>query len=122
MARFEARSRPIRVLSTVAPKSGTSGRFKDWSDIIGVMGQLSVTDSFMLPPADSEHTMRGISENFRLKALACERISRGTTDRAIREAWVEIAIEWHALAHQTAQKPRSVRNFLRGKLPAVLTS
>jgi hypothetical protein len=46
--------------------------------------------------------MINLAENYRLKALACERFSRDASDSATRTAWMEIAIEWHALAHRTA--------------------
>ena len=42
--------------------------------------------------------MTNPSEKYRLKAFACEKLAREATDDAIRIAWVEIAIEWHALA------------------------
>jgi hypothetical protein len=40
-------------------------------------------------------------QKYRLKALACERLAREATDSAIKVAWAEIAIEWHALANRT---------------------
>ena len=46
--------------------------------------------------------MINVPEKYRHKALACEGFARNATDRAIRDAWAEIAIEWHALAHRTA--------------------
>jgi hypothetical protein len=46
--------------------------------------------------------MTDIPEKYRNKALAGEACARGATNSAIREAWTEIAIEWHALAHRTA--------------------
>jgi hypothetical protein len=45
-----------------------------------------------------------IAQRYRLKALASEQFSRDATDRAIRAAWVEIAIEWHALSNRAAQE------------------
>ncbi len=44
-----------------------------------------------------------ISEKYRLKALACEKLGREATDPAIKLAWAEIAIEWHALANRIDQ-------------------
>jgi hypothetical protein len=49
-------------------------------------------------------TMINVLEKYRHKALACEGFARNATDPATREAWAEIAIEWHALAHRTAQE------------------
>jgi hypothetical protein len=47
--------------------------------------------------------MIDLSEKYRLKAVACEKISREATDPKIKLAWAEIAIEWHALAFRIAQ-------------------
>ena len=44
------------------------------------------------------------SERYRLKALACEKFSLDATDRAIKTAWTEIAIEWHTLSNRAAQQ------------------
>jgi hypothetical protein len=41
-------------------------------------------------------------DKYRNKALASEACARDATNPAIRDAWIEIAIEWHALAHRTA--------------------
>lgn len=48
--------------------------------------------------------MNNSSETYRLKALACERFSRDATDPAVKAAWTEVAIEWHALSNRTAQE------------------
>ncbi|WP_271606065.1 hypothetical protein [Bradyrhizobium sp. CCBAU 11434] len=48
--------------------------------------------------------MQEASERYRLKAQACERLSREANDQAIKNAWAEIAIEWHALANRVAQE------------------
>jgi hypothetical protein len=45
-----------------------------------------------------------ISEKYRAKALACEKLGRDATDFETRCAWAEIAIEWHALANRMAQE------------------
>ncbi len=45
-----------------------------------------------------------LSERYRLKALASERFSNDASDPAIRAAWMEIAIEWHALSNRVAQE------------------
>jgi hypothetical protein len=51
--------------------------------------------------------MTNIPERYRRKALACEGFARNATDHATRDAWVEIAIEWHALAYRASDEPRS---------------
>ncbi len=43
-----------------------------------------------------------LSERFRSVALACEKKAKSTPDVATKEAWVEMAIEWHSLAAKTA--------------------
>jgi hypothetical protein len=43
-----------------------------------------------------------LSEQYRAKALVAEEAAKTATDRAIKAAWTEIAIEWHALATKTA--------------------
>jgi hypothetical protein len=48
--------------------------------------------------------MISISERFRFRALASEVFARDATDSAIKDAWTEIAIEWHALANRVAQE------------------
>jgi hypothetical protein len=45
-----------------------------------------------------------VSERYRLKALAREQSSLDTTDRAIKSAWTEIAIEWHTLSNRTLRE------------------
>jgi hypothetical protein len=45
-----------------------------------------------------------LSEKYRLKALASEQLSRDAPNPAIKAAWAEIAIEWHALANRIAQE------------------
>lgn len=52
--------------------------------------------------------MTNIPEKYRHKALACEGFARNATDPATRDAWVEIAIEWHALAHRASDESQSV--------------
>jgi hypothetical protein len=46
--------------------------------------------------------MINLSEQYRVKALACEKLGRDATDADTRSAWAEIAIEWHALASRMA--------------------
>jgi len=48
--------------------------------------------------------MINVSERYRVKALASEVFARDATDPAIRDAWTEIAIEWHALANRVSQE------------------
>jgi hypothetical protein len=45
-----------------------------------------------------------ISEKFRSKALACEKLAREVPNYDFKCAWQEIAIEWHALACRRAQE------------------
>jgi hypothetical protein len=45
-----------------------------------------------------------ISEKYRQKALACEKLCRDVPNEDFKEAWAEIAIEWHALAARRAQE------------------
>jgi hypothetical protein len=45
-----------------------------------------------------------ISEKYRRKALECERLARDVPNRDFKEAWEEIAIEWHALAFRRAEE------------------
>ena len=44
------------------------------------------------------------SERYRLKALVREKCSEDAIDPPLKDAWAEIAIEWHALANRTAQE------------------
>jgi len=45
-----------------------------------------------------------ISEKYRLRALACEKLGREVPNSDVKSAWAEIAIEWHALAAQRARE------------------
>jgi hypothetical protein len=45
-----------------------------------------------------------ISERYRTKALACEKLGREVPNNDFKLAWQEIAIEWHALAARRAQE------------------
>ena len=47
--------------------------------------------------------MTNLSEKYRLKAVVCENLGLAAPDPAIKLAWAEIAIEWHALAFRIAQ-------------------
>jgi hypothetical protein len=51
-----------------------------------------------------ETTIMKISEKYRLKALACEKLGRNVPNKDVKDAWAEIAIEWHALAARRAQE------------------
>jgi hypothetical protein len=42
--------------------------------------------------------MTNSADKYRHKAFACEKLGREAGDAETRAAWVEIAIEWHALA------------------------
>ena len=45
-----------------------------------------------------------ISEKYRLRALACEKLGRDVPNSDFKNAWAEIAIEWHALAARRAEE------------------
>jgi hypothetical protein len=45
-----------------------------------------------------------ISEEYRTKALACEKLGREVPNSDFKCAWAEIAIEWHALADCRARE------------------
>jgi hypothetical protein len=47
--------------------------------------------------------MTNLSERYRLKALASEKLGFEATDPAIKFAWADIAIAWHALANAVAR-------------------
>ena len=53
--------------------------------------------------------MINIAEKYRLKALASEQCANTATDAETRDAWVEIAIEWHALAARVANEVLNAR-------------
>jgi hypothetical protein len=55
-----------------------------------------------------------ISEGYRAKALASEASARAAIDSTIRDAWTDIAIEWHALANRAAGE------FLKSAQPVSL--
>jgi hypothetical protein len=43
-------------------------------------------------------------DQFRLRALHCERRAEAATCEAKTLEWTEIAIEWHALAHRIGKQ------------------
>jgi hypothetical protein len=45
-----------------------------------------------------------ISEKYRSKALACEKLAQEEPNYDLKCAWQELAIEWHTLANRTAQE------------------
>jgi hypothetical protein len=45
-----------------------------------------------------------ISEKYRSKALACEKLALEVPNYDFKCAWEEIAVEWHALAARRAQE------------------
>jgi hypothetical protein len=47
--------------------------------------------------------MAKLSEKYRIKAMLCEKLALAATDSAVKTAWTEIAIEWHALASRVAK-------------------
>jgi hypothetical protein len=53
-------------------------------------------------PSEASSGATSASEKLRLKAVVCEKLAAVAGDPAIRLAWSEIAIEWHALAFQAA--------------------
>jgi hypothetical protein len=48
--------------------------------------------------------MMKVSEKYRSKALACEKLARELPNNDFKSAWTEIAIEWHTLANRRAQE------------------
>jgi hypothetical protein len=99
-------------MSNIDHKSGTHHDWTYWSSITATFGQLSVTGGVVLPPLLWGPTMR-ISEKYRQKALACEKLARDVPNKDFKEAWAEIAIEWHALATRMArdfEKDRELEN------------
>jgi hypothetical protein len=55
-----------------------------------------------------------VSEKYRAKALACEKLGRDAKDDVIKCAWAEIAIEWHCLANRTAKEVGQDRELEHG--------
>jgi hypothetical protein len=99
-------------MSNIDQKSGTHHDWTYWSSITATFGQLSVTGGVVLPPLLWGPTMR-ISEKYRQKALACEKLARDVPNKDFKEAWAEIAIEWLALATRMArdfEKDRELEN------------
>ncbi len=45
-----------------------------------------------------------VATKYRIKALACERLSKQATEPDLKTAWAEIAIEWHTLSNRVAQQ------------------
>jgi hypothetical protein len=56
------------------------------------------------------HPMISLSDRYRFKALASERSAKDATDPALKLAWAEIAIEWHALANRVSQMSNDGEN------------
>jgi hypothetical protein len=46
--------------------------------------------------------MPKLSEKYRLRALAAEERAKTASDEATKTDWIDIAIEWHAVAARTA--------------------
>jgi hypothetical protein len=57
----------------------------------------------MLPPLVGQQLMK-LTEKYRAKALACEKLAQEPSNYDLRSAWAEIAIEWHALAFRRYQE------------------
>jgi hypothetical protein len=55
-----------------------------------------------------------ISEKYRAKALACEKLGRDANNDDVKCAWAEIAIEWHCLANRTAEEAGQDRELELG--------
>lgn len=51
--------------------------------------------------------MIDIASKYRLKALACEKNAKDTTEPALKQGWGEIAIEWHALSNRVLAYSRN---------------
>jgi hypothetical protein len=47
--------------------------------------------------------MINLSVIYRLKALACEKLGQEVPNKDFKQAWQDIAIEWHTLASRAAQ-------------------
>ena len=43
------------------------------------------------------------AEDYRAKAITCERNAKEATDRTIKQQWEELAIQWHYMANQAAR-------------------
>ena len=89
-------------MSNIAPKSGTNHNSKYWSNIAAPFGQLSVTESVVLPPNSGATQCTKIGA-ISSKGAGLRTLSRESSDQATKAAWAEIAIEWHALANRIAQ-------------------
>jgi hypothetical protein len=89
-------------VSNIAHKSGTHHNRKYCFSITATFGQLPVTESVVLSPVGMP--IMKISEKYRLRALACEKLGRDVPNSDFKNAWAEIAIEWHALAARRAQE------------------
>jgi hypothetical protein len=90
-------------------KSGTEHCFSGCLRITGIMRQLTVTESLMLPPMlegfmEKVFVSGKVSHKYRLKALVCEKLARDTSSSELKAGWSEMAIEWHALASRIAQE------------------
>jgi hypothetical protein len=83
---------PYGDVSNIAHKTGTHHNLKYWSSITATFGQLPVTESVVLPPLSGTMIMK-ISEKYRSKALACEKLAQEVLNYDFRCAWTEIAIE-----------------------------
>jgi hypothetical protein len=60
-------------------------------------------DRSVLPPLVGTTIMK-ISEKYRARALASEKLAREVPNSDFKRAWTDIAIEWHALAARRTQE------------------
>jgi hypothetical protein len=48
-------------------------------------------------------TLKSLTDNYRIKALACEQRAIEVSDPASKRDWQELAIEWHTMANFAAK-------------------
>jgi hypothetical protein len=64
-----------------------------------------VTESIALPPYGEQSNMTNASsEIYRTRALSAERLAREADTKDLKCAWMDIAIEWHALANRAGHE------------------
>jgi hypothetical protein len=45
----------------------------------------------------------GLSQEYHLKAVACEKQAKNATDQTTVQQWHELAAQWHSIANQAAK-------------------
>lgn len=55
-------------------------------------------------PDQVEMTIMKVSEQYRLKALACEKLALEVPNYDFKCAWTDLAVEWHLLANRAAEE------------------